>query len=72
MATKQIQYEELRHFGPENFCAMVDTPSTKQASKTTTDQFDRQTEQTVFYRGSKILGMQTRSVCGYRYYIRKG
>ena len=66
-----IQYEEIRHFGLENFVFLVDAPSTKRRSSTTKDEFDRVTERLVFYKGSRILGMQVRNVNGYRYYIRK-
>jgi hypothetical protein len=51
-----VQYEEIKHFGPENFLSLVDA---------------RVTERLVFYKGSRILGMQVRNVNGYRYYIRK-
>ena len=66
-----VEYEEIRHFGPENFASLVDTPSTKRKSATTKDQFDRVTERVVFYQGSRIIGMQVRNANGYRYYIRK-
>ena len=65
-----IKYEEIRHFGPENFAALVDAPSTKRKASTTKDRFDRITERVLFYRGSRILGMQVRDMTGYRYYIR--
>ena len=66
-----VQFEEIKHFGPENFLSLVDAPSTKRKSSTTKDEYGRVTERLVFYKGSRILGMQVRNVNGYRYYIRK-
>jgi len=66
-----IQYEEIRHFGPENFVDLVECQSTGQKSSSRKDRFDRTIERIVFYRGSVILGMKIHDVTGYRYYIRK-
>ena len=66
-----VQYEEIKHFGPENFLSLVDAPSTSRKSSATKDEYGRVTERLVFYKGSRILGMQVRKVNGYRYYIRK-
>jgi hypothetical protein len=66
-----VEYEEIRHFGPENFSSLVDAQSTKRKSSATKDRFDRVTERTVFYKGNRIIGMQVRNANGYRYYIRK-
>ena len=66
-----IQYEELRENASELFCHLVDTPSKKQKTKVSTDKSGRKTEKTTFYVGSKIIGMQTRTACGYRYYVRQ-
>lgn len=67
----EIHFEEIRHFAPENFHSLVEMQSTRQRIETTTDKWDRTTERTIYYKGSKIVGMQTRTVSGYRYYIRK-
>lgn len=67
-----IQFEELRHFGPENFLDLVEEPSTKSILEVKKDEYGRTIETTTFYKCSKILGMQVRNVNGYRYYIRKG
>ena len=67
----KIEFDEIRHLGPENFHSLVELPSTKQKSEITVDKWDRKIERTMFYRGAKIIGMQTRTACGYRYYVRK-
>jgi hypothetical protein len=70
MAAKAIRFDEIRHFGPENFCSLVDGPSTRSKSTVTTNYYGRQLEVTTYYRGSKILGYQERTSSGYRYYVR--
>ena len=66
-----VQFEEIKHFGRENFLSLVDTPSTKRKASTTKDEYGRVTERLVFYKGSRIIGMQIRNINGYWYYIRK-
>ena len=67
-----IRFDEIRHFGPENFCSLVDTPSTRSKSIVKTDEYGRQVETTTYYREARVLGYQQRDFSGYRYYIRKG
>jgi hypothetical protein len=64
-------YDEITHFAAENFCFLVDTPSTREKRTMRLDDFGRTIETIVFYRGSRILGKQVRDVCGWRYYLRK-
>lgn len=67
-----IIFVELLQTAAENFSHYVESQSTRSTSSKRVDKFDRTTETTLFYRGSRILGKQVRDpLCGYRYYLRK-
>lgn len=70
MKTK-IRYSECVHGDRAgNFDHYVTSKATKQTFNTLKDTDDRITEVTTYYHGSRIIGKQTRDICGYRYFLR--
>jgi len=70
MKTK-IKYTECIHGDRAgNFDHYVSSKATRQESSKWRDSHGRIIETTVYYRGLKIIGKQTRDSFGYRYFLR--